>query len=134
MQPSRDLLAQDIPQGNEGSVLEASILSTLLGEDMQSRGIPQGQAPQWMAGMHASPEGSLPSINDERLMGAMQETGGGADPKSWGTMRRIMESRHSDDVARGRKEGDDPVGDTTAKKETSWNPLQPIINALGGGQ
>lgn len=100
-----------------------SILRGLLGEDMQNRdmgyspGMPQSEMAKLMGD---DPSGSLSTIPNDRLMEQMGAFSGGVSKDGWNALRKVIEGRSSDDVARGQgPQGvkiEEP-GKTTAEKD-----------------
>jgi len=74
-------------------------------------------------------EGQLPSVPTSDLVDASQQFGGGANPEAFRAMMKLIESRQSDDRARGPA---DP-GKVEDKEESSrWNPFKTLTDALTG--
>jgi hypothetical protein len=111
-----------------------SILAQLLGEDMQNRG-DQGDPLTAMQNLQApGAMGQLPSMDNSRLIEAMNGARGGQN-EDMRNIRDVIESRTrtSDDAARG---GPGPRGPVTSAEERNasffsrWNPLNPLNEAL----
>jgi hypothetical protein len=79
--------------------------------------------------------GDLASIQTKDLMDALHKTEGGVDPQAMRSLRGLIEGRNTDDAARGPGPRQNVAAGKTsaeASQSKSWNPLQSIIDALGG--
>lgn len=122
------------------NVPDMSLISALLGQDMQNRGqaYSPGAPQDAMQRMQDNPAGALPSIGTSDLLATSQEARQGGNMDVVRALRSIIEGRTSDDFARGPgPRQSEAQGKTSAEKiqmgsPEGWGVLGKLNAALFG--